>query len=291
MSWSACCGRRSRLRGIPKHFDRRGPFAASFRNGSRQSRRAPAREGSHQTPLAALVQATPPIARIPGPDRDPVQRQAWRIARVSTCSTICLTARPIGCRSGASPPTRSIIAASSTSTNLAALSMEREEVFDDTHKLVLRLLADGAVDGLRIDHRGRPVRSATIPPAPAAALCPKPGKSRSQSDSTPQASDWDASSKPLRDKIAEAVTRRPAWPVVAAAVRGRRKNPRGRRSVAARIGPVHGTSGYDFLNQVNGLFVDTATPQAFTRLYQDWIAGRYAFCGAGLSEEDCSSSR
>ena len=30
--------------------------------------------------------------------------------------------------------------------------MEKPEVFDETHKLVLRLLADGAVDGLRIDH-------------------------------------------------------------------------------------------------------------------------------------------
>src|SRR5262249_28108215 len=34
----------------------------------------------------------------------------------------------------------------------AALSMEREEVFTATHELVLRLLAEGRIDGLRIDH-------------------------------------------------------------------------------------------------------------------------------------------
>jgi (1->4)-alpha-D-glucan 1-alpha-D-glucosylmutase len=35
---------------------------------------------------------------------------------------------------------------------LAALRMERAEVFEATHRLVLRLAAEGAVDGLRIDH-------------------------------------------------------------------------------------------------------------------------------------------
>ncbi len=35
---------------------------------------------------------------------------------------------------------------------LAAVCMERQEVFDDAHQLVLRLLDEGHVDGLRIDH-------------------------------------------------------------------------------------------------------------------------------------------
>src|SRR5262249_53986713 len=34
---------------------------------------------------------------------------------------------------------------------------------------------------------------------------------------------------------------------------------------------VHGTSGYDFLNQVNGPFGDVENAQAFTRLYENWI--------------------
>ncbi len=35
---------------------------------------------------------------------------------------------------------------------LAGLRVERDEVFDDTHGLVLRLIAEGSLDGLRIDH-------------------------------------------------------------------------------------------------------------------------------------------
>jgi (1->4)-alpha-D-glucan 1-alpha-D-glucosylmutase len=34
--------------------------------------------------------------------------------------------------------------------------------------------------------------------------------------------------------------------------------------------PVYGTSGYDFLNVLNGLFVDAEKRGAFTRLYRDW---------------------
>ena len=34
--------------------------------------------------------------------------------------------------------------------------------------------------------------------------------------------------------------------------------------------PVHGTSGYEFLNAVNDLFVDPENAKPFTRLYRDW---------------------
>ena len=36
--------------------------------------------------------------------------------------------------------------------DLAALSMEREDVFVAAHALVLRLVAEGKINGLRIDH-------------------------------------------------------------------------------------------------------------------------------------------
>jgi (1->4)-alpha-D-glucan 1-alpha-D-glucosylmutase len=35
--------------------------------------------------------------------------------------------------------------------------------------------------------------------------------------------------------------------------------------------PVHGTSGYDFLNMVNGLFIDGRNADAFQRIYEQWI--------------------
>ena len=41
--------------------------------------------------------------------------------------------------------------------------------------------------------------------------------------------------------------------------------------------PVHGTSGYEFLNQVNGLFVDGQNAAAFTRLYRDRVQDGTSF--------------
>ena len=61
---------------------------------------------------------------------------------------------------------------------------------------------------------------------------------------------------------------RPAGP---AAVRRRREDPRRATSRWSTTWPVHGTSGYDFLNQVNGLFVDADAARAFTRLYHDCV--------------------
>ena len=53
---------------------------------------------------------------------------------------------------------------------LAALRMERADVFEATHALVLSLVASGAVAGLRIRPQRRALRSGSVLRAPAAAL-------------------------------------------------------------------------------------------------------------------------
>jgi (1->4)-alpha-D-glucan 1-alpha-D-glucosylmutase len=45
--------------------------------------------------------------------------------------------------------------------------------------------------------------------------------------------------------------------------------------------PVYGTSGYDFLNVLNALFVDAEKRGAFTRLYRDWTKDPRAFAEVG----------
>ena len=50
---------------------------------------------------------------------------------------------------------------------LAALRVEDEQVFFDTHRTILRWLADGVIDGVRVDHPGRPARPrGLLRPAP-----------------------------------------------------------------------------------------------------------------------------
>ena len=168
--------------------------------------------------------------------------------------------------------------------DLAALSMEREEVFEAAHGLVLRLLAEGKVDGLRIDHpdglydprsTSAGSRSTTSWRWPAGPSRPSPART---------ASDWEDVEGPLRDRIAArdwtsraARCGRPLY-VVAEKILGADEP-------LVETWPVHGTSGYDFLNQVNGLFVDAPTPRAFTRLYTRLGPGRLAVRRAGLPQE------
>ena len=53
----------------------------------------------------------------------------------------------------------------------------------------------------------------------------------------------------------------------AAALRRRREDPVRRASACRRGWAVHGTTGYNFLNQVNGLFVDPANARRMRRVY------------------------
>jgi (1->4)-alpha-D-glucan 1-alpha-D-glucosylmutase len=117
--------------------------------------------------------------------------------------------------------------------DLAALSMEWQEVFDAAHRFTLKLIADGKIDGLRVDH-------------PDGLYDPKQYFDR------------------LRAACARATGRGEPFYVVAEKILAV-DEPLPQRWA------VHGTSGYDFLNMANGLFVDRANEAALTRLYQDFV--------------------
>jgi (1->4)-alpha-D-glucan 1-alpha-D-glucosylmutase len=203
---------------------------------------------------------------------------------------------------------------------LAALCMEVKDVFDDTHRLVLDLLARGDIDGLRIDHidglfdplqylwrlqwayleslgsrlyeEGKPDEAAIAPVAAMAGI----GSGDSASPTTPTFSTADVSEmhngqstypprEAVRPALMETLCRQLQMPLP--------EQPTGEmlpeetplaprlefdRSAAPDHGrlplyvvvekilgpdeplpenwPVDGTSGYDFLAQLNGLFLE-----------------------------------
>jgi (1->4)-alpha-D-glucan 1-alpha-D-glucosylmutase len=106
-------------------------------------------------------------------------------------------------------------------TTLIGLRVEDEQVFIDSHQLVLRWLEDGVIDGVRIDH-------------PDGLLDPAQYLARLRG-AAPHA--WI-----VVEKILE-----PGEPL--------------------RSWPVAGTTGYDFLNLVGGLFVDPAGEDELTKAY------------------------
>src|SRR5436190_678958 len=108
-------------------------------------------------------------------------------------------------------------------TELVSLRMEREEVFEATHKLLFQLLGEGLVTGLRIDH-------------PDGLWDPKQYFERLQQRGPIYV---------VAEKILTADEPLPEdW-------------------------PLQGTTGYDFLNRLNGLFVDQRKEAEMTKLYQD----------------------
>ena len=128
-------------------------------------------------------------------------------------------------------------------STLAALRMERPEVFEDTHRTVLGWLADGRLSGLRIDHpdglsdpRGyferlqqRHLRVLQDAGRPPRALYVSVEKILAEHEHVP--GDW----------------------------------------------PVHGGTGYRFSNQVNGLFVDSRQESRFDDILARFTGSQDSF--------------
>ncbi len=129
---------------------------------------------------------------------------------------------------------------------LAALRMEDKVVFDETHGLVLQLIGSGKLEGLRIDH-------------PDGIYDPVRYFKWIQGYFSSEAGTADephGSSLPIYivvEKILASYEHLPAdW-------------------------PVQGTTGYDFANLVNGLFVDTAARDKLDHIYTAFIGEQTDF--------------
>jgi (1->4)-alpha-D-glucan 1-alpha-D-glucosylmutase len=122
---------------------------------------------------------------------------------------------------------------------LAALRMEREEVFEATHGLVLSLAASGAADGLRIDHSDGL--------ADPAAYFQRLQTRFAELTGAPSPSGGGRPARPLyvvTEKITAPHERLPtAW-------------------------AVHGTTGYRFANVLNGLLIDHAAKARLDRVWR-----------------------
>ena len=193
---------------------------------------------------------------------------------------------------------------------LAAICMENPEVFEQTHRLILRLVNQGAVQGLRIDHPdglydppeylrrlqkarflqvcrqafdeqfgdgsvpaesgAETARAHVSTPGPDAEAAPTNGRQ------TTEPIRWEALEPALVERF-EKLARternelltRPLYVVVEKILEPGERLP--------ESWPVHGTTGYDFLALLNGLFVERTNAKAFDRLYQTFAKQRTDF--------------
>ncbi len=127
---------------------------------------------------------------------------------------------------------------------LAAIRMEEPAVFEATHALVLDLVKEGRVTGLRLDHTD--------------GLYDPEGYFQALQAAIRQA---------LRE--GQLPTAAPMYVVAEKVLAG---NEHLRRGWA-----ISGTSGYDFLAASGGLFVDRDAEMAMTRLYDDFTGVRHDY--------------
>ena len=142
--------------------------------------------------------------------------------------------------------------------DLAGIRVEDERVFDVTHRLILSLLKSGKVNGLRIDH-------------PDGLYDPAGYFRRLQASAGGAAS---GSEQPVYVLVEKILAHHEDLP---------------------EDWPVAGTTGYDFTNLVNGLFVDIEGERAMDLAYRRFLGGSVDFeeilyrCKKTVMREDLAS--
>jgi len=157
---------------------------------------------------------------------------------------------------------------------LASIAMQRKEVFEETHRLIFQFIREGKLDGLRVDH-------------PDGLYDPVDYFRRLQKrcfvlrglGQIPEGMPEEAKKK-AEERLGEAAdrflasrsrpgVRLPYYVVVEKILsKGERLPERW---------PVHGTVGYEYLNAVNGLFVDSRHAKRFDEIYAGFIGTKSRF--------------
>lgn len=168
---------------------------------------------------------------------------------------------------------------------LAAVCMEQPEVFARSHAFVLKLMEEGKLDGLRIDHADGLYDPAGYLRNLQVERMLQFGKAEYQRIIEQSAASDGESTKPLPwesfvPRLTAAATAR---------YQGRQATeaPRAAYVVVEKIlepneklpvdWPIDGTSGYDFLADVNSVFVNTRNEKALTQIYDKFIADDTSF--------------
>jgi (1->4)-alpha-D-glucan 1-alpha-D-glucosylmutase len=152
---------------------------------------------------------------------------------------------------------------------LAAIRAESPQVFDETHRLVLRLVREGKVTGLRVDHvdglwdpRGylRRLQGRALLELCRELLDRRFGEAPERAAAEQDLLAW------FERRVAtspHAPESQPFYIVVEKIL--------GVDEALPPSWPVAGTTGYDFANLVNGLFVDPQAQRSLTRLYTSFV--------------------
>ena len=162
--------------------------------------------------------------------------------------------------------------------DLAAIRVENMEVFEKTHQLVFRLVREQAVSGLRIDHPDGlwdPVGYFwRLQKRYILELCYR--ELSDELGQSPEPEIWAVYEQSLLERLEDTRVNHPDSPLLSSLYVVIEKILE-RREILPNGWFVEGTTGYDFCNQVNNLFVDNSNQKAFDELYSKFIGEKVKF--------------
>ena len=156
--------------------------------------------------------------------------------------------------------------------SLAAIRMEDPVVFHETHKLIFKLIKEGAVTGLRVDH----VDGLYNPPDYFRRLqkncfvqTHSPQDKKSDDTDSAEPSTLEETMKQYEGRMLSDPEFKPFYIIGEKILSRGEKIPDG--------WPISGATGYVFLNLVNGILVDANNMKAFDDIYGRFIRSRINF--------------
>jgi len=156
--------------------------------------------------------------------------------------------------------------------HLVGIHMENPDVFHQTHSLILKLIGEGKISGLRLDHTdGLFNPAAYFNQLQEEVLFEYMVRDKQFSHRNPKlikemVRQW-RNSESKNDPAGPA--RRPMYLVVEKILTGAESLP--------EHWAVHGTSGYDFMNDLNGLFIDSSNEKKFSQIYSRFTGSNTPF--------------
>jgi (1->4)-alpha-D-glucan 1-alpha-D-glucosylmutase len=139
---------------------------------------------------------------------------------------------------------------------LAAVRIEERPVFTAVHEVIFRLLKKGCVTGLRIDHVDGLLDPEKYLRDLQRACAAVVRKSRNASTDENGGAGAGRTDKPFYVVVEKIL---------------------GHDELLRTDWPVYGTTGYEFMNLLNGIFVDTGNGQAFHELYRNFTGVSESF--------------
>ena len=152
--------------------------------------------------------------------------------------------------------------------SLAAIRMEDPEVFAHTHRIPLRLLAEGKVNGLRIDHPDGLAYPRRYFGLLQEAHVLQRARERARRRNIP----WEEAEPAVREELRASKDPRLQRPLYVVA-----EKILARTEALPASWRVAGTTGYDFLNSLNGIFVARENAEKLEKIYSRFIHGGIDF--------------